>query len=141
MRLLSFTILIIFFLSACTSDDVVKSEKEELFSILKNLTSKSFSANAVNSQSYTFPNTKKWLEKFNQPIILTSSTDKKNQATLVSLGNNKERLTWVSSDGISLTYDSGVLIATRGYSQDLLSLKYKEPNKIFSSNYFQYNLQ
>ena len=77
--------------------------------------------------------------KFKQPIILTSSTDKKNQATLVSLGNNEERLTWVSSDGISLSYDDGVLIATRGYSQDLLSLKYKKPKKIFSSSYLEYD--
>ena len=102
--------------------------KKSFGNIFKNITKKSFSENAVISQSSAFPNTKKWLEKFNQPIILTSSVDKKNQATLVSLGNNEERLTWVSSDGISLSYDNGVLIATRGYSQDLLSLNYEKPN-------------
>ena len=139
MRLLSLTILIIIFLSACTSDDVVKTEKKELFSILKNITNKSFSENVETSQSYTFPTTKKWLKKFNQPIILTASVDEKNQSTLVSLGNNEERLTWVSSDGISLSYDDGVLIATRGFSQDLLSLKYEKPSKLFTSSYRQYN--
>ena len=127
------------FLSACTSDDVVKSEKKEFWGILKNITKKSSSENVLVSQSSAFPGTKKWLEKFNQPIILTSSTDKKNQATLVALGNNAERLTWVSSDGISLSYDNGVLIATRGYSQDLLSLRYEKPKKIFSSSSLQYN--
>ena len=139
MRSLSLTILLITLLSACTSDDVVKSQKEELWGIFKNITSKSISKNKNITESSAFPNSKKWLKQFKQPIILTSSTDKKNQATLVSLGNNEERLTWVSSDGISLSYDDGVLIATRGYSQDLLSLNYKNPNKIFSSSYHQYN--
>ena len=139
MRLLSLITIFITFLSGCTSDDVVKTEKKALYGIFKNITSKSLSENNITSQPSTFPNTKKWLEKFSQPIILTSSIDKKNQATLVALGNNSERLTWVSSDGISLSYDNGVLIATRGYSQDLLSLHYVKPKKIFSSIYLQYN--
>ena len=138
MRLLLLTILLMTFLTACASDDMVELEKKELWGIFKNITKKSHSKNSVISQSSAFPDTKKWLEKFNQPIILTSSTDKKNQATLVALGNNAERLTWVSSDGISLSYDNGVLIATRGYSQDLLSLRYEKPSKMFSSNYLQY---
>ena len=139
MRVLSLTVIFITFLSACTSDEVIKNEKDELFGFFKKVTSKSLPKDKIISQPTTFPNSKKWLEDFNQPIILTSSTDKKNQATLVSLGNNEERLTWVSSDGISLSYDNGVLIATRGYSQDLLSLNYEKPEIIFSSNYFQYN--
>ena len=139
MRSLPLIILFITFLSACTSDDVVKSEKEELLGIFKKITNRSISKDKNIAQSSAFPNSKKWLEQFKQPIILTSSTDKKNQATLVSLGNNEERLTWVSSDGISLSYDDGVLIATRGYSQDLLSLRYKKPKKIFSSSYLEYD--
>ena len=139
MRLLVSITLFILFLSACTSDNVVKVEKKELYGIFKNIISKSHPENEIISQSSAFPNTKKWLEKFNQPIILTSSIDRKHQATLVSLGNNEDRLTWVSSDGISLSYDNGVLIGTRGYSQDLLSLKYKNPNKLFKSNHLQYN--
>ena len=138
MRLLSLIATSLILLSACTSDDVVKTERKEVFGIFKNITSRSLSENRIVSQSSSFPNTKKWLEKFSQPIISISSIDKKNQATLVSLGNNKERLTWVSSDGISLSYDSGVLIATRGYSQDLLSLNYENPNKLFKSSYLNY---
>ena len=139
MRLISSTILFTFLLSACTSDEVVKAQKKEIFGIFKNYASESLSKNTPLSQSFTFPNTKKWLKKFNQPIILTSSVDKKNQSTLVSLGNNQERLTWVSADGISLTYDNGVLIATRGFAQDLLSLKYEKPNKLFKSRHRNYN--
>ncbi|MDC3087342.1 YjbF family lipoprotein [Paracoccaceae bacterium] len=139
MKLISSTILSAFLLSACTSDEVVKAEKKEFFAILKNYANESLSKNTPLSQSFAFPNTKKWLKKFNQPIILTSSVDKKNQSTLVSLGNNQDRLTWVSADGISLTYDNGVLIATRGFAQDLLSLKYEKPNKLFTSRYRNYN--
>ena len=139
MRLLLLITLFIPFLCACSSDDVIRDEKKELFGIFKNFTSKTFSENEIIYQSSAFPKTKKWLEKFNQPIILTSSIDRKHQATLVSLGNNEERLTWVSSDGISLSFDNGVLIATRGYSQDLLSLNYENPNKLFKSNYLHYN--
>ena len=139
MRSLPLIILFVTFLSACTSDDVVKSQKEELLGIFKKITNRSISKDKNVTQSSVFPNSKKWLEQFKQPIILTSSTDKKNQATLVSLGNNEERLTWVSSDGISLSYDDGVLIATRGYSQDLLSISYKKPKKIFSSSYLEYD--
>ena len=80
-----------------------------------------------------------WLSRFNQPIILISSLDKTNEATLVALGNNEEKLTWVSADGISLSYDNGVLIATRGYSQDLLSLKYKKPVDLFSVSSIEYD--
>ena len=54
------------------------------------------------------------------------------------MGNNKERLTWVSADGISLTFDQGVLIATRGYSQDLLALKYLNPVNLFKSKSIRY---
>ncbi len=138
MRLLSLTATFMIFLSACTSDDVVKKERNDFYEIFKNITSRTLLENRTVSQSSSFPNTKKWLEKFSQPIISISSIDKKNQATLVSLGNNEERLTWVSSDGISLSYDSGVLIATRGYSQDLLSLNYESPNKLFKSRYLNY---
>ena len=138
MRSFVLTLLFMTFLPACSSDDVVEFEKRELLGIFKNITKKPLSENAVISQSSSFPNTKKWLERFNQPIILTSSIDRKHQATLVSLGNNEERLTWVSSDGISLSYDNGILIATRGYSQDLLSLNYENPNKLFKSNYLHY---
>ena len=66
------------------------------------------------------------MSQFPQPIILISSTDEKNQATLVALGNNDEKLTWVSSDGISLTFYSGILIATRTF-RDLISLKMIAP--------------
>ena len=37
-----------------------------------------------------------------------------------------------------MTYDQGILIATRGYSQDLLSLKYLNPTDLFKSQHIEY---
>ena len=71
------------------------------------------------------------MSRFNQPIILISSEDMRVQATLVALGNNQEKLTWVSADGISFTFDNGILIATRGYTQDLMALRHKTLKTMF----------
>ena len=113
------------FLLSCSSDDIVKKEREEFYGIYRDLAKKSFSGTTQSRPLEGIGKTSRWLSNFNQPIIHISSTDFKNQATLIALGNNKEKLTWVSADGISLTYDQGILIATRGFSQDLFSLKYK----------------
>ena len=136
MFILSFVVLLI----SCSSDDIVKREKKEFWGIYRALAKKSFEAVPAESRPLKgIEKTRGWLSKFNQPIILISSTDFKNQATLIALGNNNEKLTWVSADGMSLTYDQGILIATRGYSQDLYSLKYKNPEDLFKSATSLYN--
>ena len=77
---------------------------------------------------------REWLSKFNQPIILLSSLDGKNAAVLVVLGNYQNKLTWVSSDGISISFEDGILIATRGYSQDLIEAQHDNLDKLFTQN-------
>jgi len=131
-------ILFIIIIPSCSSDKITTAEKNEYFGIYKNLISKIFSDETELLKPLTPKKTNQWLSEFKQPVILISSVDEKNQATLVALGNNKEKLTWVSSDGISLTFDQGVLIATRGYSQDLLSLKYLNPIGLFGSKNIRY---
>ena len=135
MFILSFVV----FLISCSSDNIVKKEREEFYGIYRALAKKSFSGTTEYKPLKGIGKTSLWLSNFNQPIILISSTDFKNQATLIALGNNKEKLTWVSADGISLAYDQGILIATRGYSQDLYSLKYKSPKELFKSPTSFYN--
>ena len=127
------------FLTACSSDDIVKQESDELFGIFRNVAQEIRSRPIETNKAREIKKTSLWLSKFNQPIILVSSLDKTNEATLVALGNNEEKLTWVSADGISVSYDNGVLIATRGYSQDLLSLKYKNPADLFSVSEIEYD--
>ena len=118
-------------IASCSSDNIITTEKNEFAGIFKNLL-KNISPDRSDSLQPSAPKkTNQWLSRFKQPVILISSLNGKNQATLVALGNNKEKLTWVSADGISLTFDQGLLIATRGYSQDLISLKYLDPAELF----------
>ena len=137
---MSIRILLILFIiiPSCSSDKITTAEKNEYFGIYKNLISQIFSDETELLKPPVLKKTNQWLSEFKQPVILISSLDEKNQATLVALGNNREKLTWVSSDGISLTFDQGVLIATRGYSQDLLSLKYFNPVGLFGSKKIRY---
>lgn len=139
MRIKIIFLLSLIFLTTCSSDDIIEKEKTELWNVFRNLKPKNLLDISINTDTKKINKTNLWLSKFTQPIILISSLDKVNQATLVALGNNDEKLTWVSSDGISVSYDQGVLIATRGYSQDLLSLKYKTPAKVFASTAIQYS--
>ena len=139
MRMKLIFLLSLFFLVACSSDDIINKEKKDLWNLVKNLKPGILSEATSNTDSREVKKTRLWLSKFKQPIILISSLDKTNQATLVALGNNEQKLTWVSADGISVSYDQGVLIATRGYSQDLLSLKFKNPENVFSQSNAQYS--
>ena len=127
---MSIRVLFIFFitiLASCSSDKIITTAKNEYIGIFRNVIRTSFPDKTKPVEPKVPKKTRQWLSRFKQPIILISTLDQKTQATLVALGNNKEKLTWVSSDGISLTFDQGILIATRGYTQDLLALKYLNP--------------
>ena len=139
MKIIIIFISLLLFLTACSSDDIVQQESDELFGIFRNIAKGMQSRPKETAKAKEIKKTNLWLSKFNQPIILVSSLDKTNEATLVALGNNEEKLTWVSADGISVSYDNGILIATRGYSQDLLSLKYKNPANLFSASEIKYD--
>ena len=139
MKIIIIFISLLLFLTACSSDDIVKQESDELFGIFRKVAQEINPRTKEKTKVAEIKKTGLWLSKFNQPIILVSSIDKTNEATLVALGNNEEKLTWVSADGISVSYDNGVLIATMGYSQDLLSLKYKNPAKLFSASSTKYD--
>ena len=139
MRIKIIFFLLPLFLVACSSDRIVTKEKNDFWNVVKSLKPEILSESISNSDNRELKKTSRWLSKFKQPIILISSLDKTNQATVVALGNNEEKLTWVSADGISVSYDQGVLIATRGYSQDLLSLKYKNPVNLFALSNAQYS--
>lgn len=126
-----FLILILIFCAACTSDDVVRSNKTGFINIYKNIF-----FNFTNSGEKKISPSKiiydqKWLASYKQPIIGISASEQSNKATLVVLGDFKDTLTWVSADGISLSFFNGVLIATRGYSQDLIESRNDNKNQVF----------
>ena len=117
---------LIFFLLliSCSSDDIIRSEKTSFYNIYKNLIVKKQGPSVSSISKKEISNDRQWLSEFKQPIILLSSLDGRSRATLVALGNYKNKLTWVSSDGISVSFEDGILIATRGYSQDLMESKH-----------------
>jgi hypothetical protein len=42
-------------------------------------------------------------------------------ATLAASGSNGNRLTWLSTDGLSVTTENGIIAATRGFQRDLMA--------------------
>lgn len=43
-----------------------------------------------------------------------------SQATLQEVARNRNQITWLSVDGISVTFEQGFLVATRGYGEDIM---------------------
>ena len=128
-------IIIIFLLiSSCTSDDVIKENKAGFFNIYKNLVFKDSVPERTELSGSKKLYDKKWLSQFNQPIIGISLKKENEQATLVALGNYKNKLTWVSSNGISLSFIDGILISTRGYSEDLIESQNKKIATLFKKS-------
>ena len=126
-------IFLLFFLCiSCTSDEIIRSEKAAFYSIYKNIIVRDPQTRIETDKRRKENYDRKWLSQFNQPIISLSSLDGRRRATLIALGNYKNKLTWVSADGISVSFKDGVLIATRGYSQDLMESKHENLNTIFN---------
>ena len=119
---------------SCSSDKIISTEKASFYKIYKDIVIKKPSPSQAKQIEKEKVYDKVWLSKFNQPIILLSSLDGKNTATLVALGNFKNKLTWVSADGISVSFLNGILIATRGYSQDLMESQHNGLHNLFSRN-------
>jgi len=119
---------------SCTSDDVIRAEKTNFYNIYKNIivSERSNDPKIVKNKKKVYD--RDWLSKFSQPIVLLSSQDEKTGASLVALGNYNNRLTWVSSDGISVSFENGILIATRGYSQDLIEARHDDLNSLLTSS-------
>ncbi len=119
---------------SCSSDSIISSEKTSFYRIYNDIVIRKAAPSTPKQSKNKNVYDKAWLSKFSQPIILLSSLDGKKTATLVALGNYKNRLTWVSADGISVSFLNGILIATRGYSQDLLESQQNGLDTLFTDN-------
>ncbi|MFL2800088.1 MAG: YjbF family lipoprotein [Paracoccaceae bacterium] len=126
--------LLFFFGLSCSSDNIISSEKNSFYNIYKNIFISRSTSTSGKREKEKKVYDREWLSKFNQPIILLSSLDEKLAATLVALGNYESKLTWVSSDGISVSFSNGILIATRGYSQDLMESRHNDLNNLLKSS-------
>ena len=90
---MSIRILFMFFitiLASCSSDEIITTEKKEYVGIFRNVIRNSFPDKSNFIEPEVSKKTSQWLSRFKQPVILISSLDDKNQATLVALGNNGE---------------------------------------------------
>jgi hypothetical protein len=56
-----------------------------------------------------------------QPVLEVTILDRAAQARLDKIGQNGTVMTWASKDGISVSLDRGVLVATRGLGDDLMA--------------------
>ena len=133
MRIL-ISLIMLFMFAACTNDEIIRTNKAGFTDIYKNILLRSFDIPGETISPSKTVYSKKWLSKFNQPIIGLSSPNQTEKATLVALGNQNDTLTWVSADGISVSFKNGILIATRGYSQDLIESQHYKLDTLFTQN-------
>ena len=126
--------LFLLFCLSCSSDNITRSEKTDFYNIYKDIIIRKPVGSLTKEKKEKKVYNREWLSKFNQPIILLASEDGENTATLVALGNYRNKLTWVSADGISLSFENGILIATRGYSQDLMESQQNDLDTLFTDN-------
>lgn len=61
------------------------------------------------------------LDTVTKPLLLAEIATKKASFTLSQRAQNGPVITWGSQDGVSLAFEGGVLVATRGLGDDLMS--------------------
>ncbi|AXX99199.1 YjbF family lipoprotein [Profundibacter amoris] len=65
--------------------------------------------------------TREAIDKAGTPILFVGLDSRNAYATLSPFGENRGVVTWISSDGITLGYRGGLLVATRGLGPDLMA--------------------
>ncbi len=70
--------------------------------------------------------TREAIDKAGTPILFAGLDSRKAYATLSPFGENRGVVTWISSDGITLSYRNGLLTATRGLGPDLMAADTRE---------------
>lgn len=77
--------------------------------------------------------TRDFIEAQPNDLMLASIISRETNAVLVRGGNNGSRLTWLSQDGIGVTFDRGVLVASRGLGFDLMGADVSGTDLAFSN--------
>lgn len=65
--------------------------------------------------------TRAQLDTVTTPLMLVEIPARAAQATLIPWGGNAGVVTWRTGDNVSLAFDAGVITATRGLGDDLMS--------------------
>ncbi|SLN42701.1 YjbF family lipoprotein [Roseisalinus antarcticus] len=61
------------------------------------------------------------VEESGMDFLYASVPSRQSFALLQRAGENGRKITWLSEDGISVTYEQGLLVATRGLGPDLIA--------------------
>lgn len=77
--------------------------------------------------------TREIIEQSGQELILVSVPSRDAAASLIRAGQNGDKVTWISPDGIGLTFRNGILIATRGFGDDLMAADVSDLNRGLSA--------
>lgn len=65
------------------------------------------------------PMTREQIDASGKPLMLVTAPDIGGIALVSPVATNGDVVTWLSPDGISITVKSGIVIATRGFGDDL----------------------
>ena len=65
--------------------------------------------------------TRQGIDLSTTPLMLVSVESRNAHATLSPVGENRGVITWATADGVSLSFDHGILVATRGLGPDLMA--------------------
>lgn len=76
--------------------------------------------------------TRSLIDSVSGPMMLTDFASKKVSVTMRPRSENGPVTTWYSTDGVSLAFDHGVLIATRGLGDDLMSSDVRATSRMLS---------
>lgn len=61
------------------------------------------------------------LERAGMPVLVATVERRGAVATLIQSGRNGDVVTWRTGDGVTLSFDRGILVATRGLGFDLMA--------------------
>ena len=65
--------------------------------------------------------TRQAIDAASSPLLLVSIETRNAHATLSPIGENHGIITWSTADGVSLSFNHGILVATRGLGPDLMA--------------------
>jgi hypothetical protein len=78
--------------------------------------------------------TRNLIKSVQAPMLLADFPAKTTSFTLRQYSRNQSIQTWKSGDGVSLSFDRGVLVATRGLGDDLMSSDATKTVQMLSGN-------
>lgn len=61
------------------------------------------------------------IRDYGQSLILVEAPSLRAEATLRPVAQNGPNRTWITGDGVTLTFRNGIVVATRGLGEDLMS--------------------